>query len=198
MSSILVENDKVTFKNTTATSIQTSGFPTVGTILCWAGNDTQMLDTDYLICDGSEYNKTLYSELFTVIGNRYGGTDPTFKLPDFSNKMPAGSQYTTTMQLNELSGYSGGSVKLENNHFPHTHTVEEVLINYARHFNVATYNGGTTRSAGYSTGAFEQTSTNPINTVSTDKKDITTYDTQTGTLPPYTVFTFIIKAKSTH
>jgi len=196
MSSILVKNDEVKFTTSTSTTTQKTGFPTVGTILCWAGNNTDNLDDDYLVCEGGEFSPILYPELYNVIGYRYGqGTGTKFKVPDFKNKMPAGSQSTSTMKLDDLDGYSGGSFKMEKNHFPHSHDVETVNINYGVAFNVATWGGGTKRSTGQSTAKFSRDSTNPIKTVNTDKNYIEEYNTQTGTLPPYTLFTFIIKAK---
>ena len=191
MTSILIEKSSVTFTNNTTATVQRAGFPTVGTILCWAGNNMQNLDTDYLICEGGQYSKSIYPELFNVIGNRYGGTDPLFKVPDFRNKMPAGSQSANVMQLDGISGHNGGSVQLEAKHFPHTHTMSPVYINYATEFNVATWNGGTKRSVGFDTAQFLKDSTNPI----ADSATMATANVQTGTLPPYTIFTFIIKAK---
>jgi len=191
MTSILVEKSSVTFTNNNTTTVQRAGFPTVGTILCWAGNNMQNLDTDYLICEGGEYSKSIYPELFNVIGNRYGGTDPLFKVPDFRNKMPAGSQSANVMQLDGISGHNGGSVQLEAKHFPHTHTMEPVNINYATEFNVALLSERRYRSAGYETAQFSKDTTNPI----ADSVNMTAANVQTGTLPPYTIFTFIIKAK---
>ena len=191
MSSILIEKSSVTFTNSTTTTVQRAGFPTVGTILCWAGNNMQKLDNDYLICEGGEYSKAIYPELFNVIGNRYGGTDPLFKVPDFRNKMPAGSQSVNVMQLDGITGHNGGSVQLEAKHFPHTHTMDPVKINVATYFNVATWNGGNIRSVDYETAQFSKETTNPI----ADSANMATANVQTGTLPPYTIFTFIIKAK---
>ena len=35
-----------------------------------------------LICDGSALDKSVYPELYAVLGNRYGSTTTTFNLPD--------------------------------------------------------------------------------------------------------------------
>lgn len=192
MSSILIEKSSVTFTNNTTTTVQRAGFPTVGTILCWAGNNMQKLDNDYLICEGGEYSKSIYPELFNVIGNRYGGTDPLFKVPDFRNKMPAGSQSVNVMQLDGISGHNGGSVQLEAKHFPHTHTIAQVIVNSVNSVNIEVYgNNENTRSVEYSTAQFSKDTTNPI----ADSVNMATANVQTGTLPPYTIFTFIIKAK---
>lgn len=49
----------------------------------------------YLLCDGSEVEKTKYSLLFDVIGNTYNGALPlvgvgTFRLPDLRGRFPLG------------------------------------------------------------------------------------------------------------
>jgi microcystin-dependent protein len=49
--------------------------------------------TGYLICDGSEIDRTQYANLFDAIGTVYGpgnGTS-TFRIPDFRDKFPIGA-----------------------------------------------------------------------------------------------------------
>jgi hypothetical protein len=38
----------------------------------------------WLTADGHKYSKSAYPELYTVIGNRFGGDKTTFALPDMS------------------------------------------------------------------------------------------------------------------
>ncbi|QIG59354.1 tail collar family protein [Dishui Lake virophage 2] len=64
------------------------GFPIpVGTIFSYAGNtgDPSKFPKGYLICDGGEYDRVDYPELFRVIGTTYGSSDPSlFAVPDFT------------------------------------------------------------------------------------------------------------------
>lgn len=56
-----------------------------GTIISFAGN----VEIDgWCICDGRELSRTLYKNLFNVIGTTYGEGDgsTTFNLPNFINK----------------------------------------------------------------------------------------------------------------
>jgi microcystin-dependent protein len=65
------------------------GIP-IGTILPYAGN---IIPNGYLLCDGSEVERTRFPELFDVIGNIYGvpvvGVN-TFRLPDLRGRFPLG------------------------------------------------------------------------------------------------------------
>lgn len=47
---------------------------------------------NWLICDGSEVNRTTYSDLFKVIGTKYGEGDgsTTFNLPNLKGRVPVG------------------------------------------------------------------------------------------------------------
>jgi microcystin-dependent protein len=56
-----------------------------GMILPFAGNVEL---EGWSLCDGSELNRTEYSDLFSVIGTTYGSGDgeTTFNKPDFRNK----------------------------------------------------------------------------------------------------------------
>lgn len=64
----------------------------IGTILPFAG---EIVPTGYLLCDGSEKQRAIYPELFSVIGYTYGapaflqGT-ATFRLPDLRGRFPIG------------------------------------------------------------------------------------------------------------
>lgn len=188
MTSILVENDKVTFTDD-GLHIQSIGFPTVGTILSWAGNNLDHLDSRYRFCNGDPMTTTTYPELFAVLGYRYGGSGTTFNLPDYRNRIPAGAQLTNAMKLDGITGASGGSHKMEQYHFPHSHPIETVNVNYADSYDVEVHGGNNEkRSDSYSSKQFKKTSTTAI-----DPYNATETATQTGTLPPYTLVTMIIK-----
>lgn len=47
----------------------------------------------FLLCDGSEVSRSLYSDLFNVIGTRFGEGDgvSTFNLPDFRGRVAVGA-----------------------------------------------------------------------------------------------------------
>jgi microcystin-dependent protein len=64
----------------------------VGGILPYAG---VQVPYGYLLCDGSEVERTKFSDLFDIIGTTYNGTVPlvgvnTFRLPDLRGRFPLG------------------------------------------------------------------------------------------------------------
>lgn len=64
----------------------------IGTILPYTGANAPY---GYLFCDGSEVERTKYSDLYDVIGTIYNGTAPlvganTFRLPDLRGRFPLG------------------------------------------------------------------------------------------------------------
>lgn len=64
----------------------------VGVINPFAGND---IPFGWLLCDGREVSRFMYSDLFEVIGTIYGSGDgsTTFNLPDLRKKIPIGYSY---------------------------------------------------------------------------------------------------------
>ena len=62
----------------------------VGTIISYTSN---IVPTGFLICDGSEVSKNTYSDLYKVVGDKFGtATDTTkFKLPDLRDKFVQGA-----------------------------------------------------------------------------------------------------------
>jgi microcystin-dependent protein len=62
----------------------------IGAILPFAGATAPV---GYLLCDGSEVERTKYPDLYDIIGNTYGVTSigvGTFKLPDLRGRFPLG------------------------------------------------------------------------------------------------------------
>ena len=61
-----------------------SGGAKVGTIELYGGT---VAPNGWLFCDGGSISRTLYSDLFAVIGTNYGGGDgsTTFALPNYTN-----------------------------------------------------------------------------------------------------------------
>jgi microcystin-dependent protein len=89
----------------------------VGSIICFAGISSP---NGWLLCDGSEINRSTYSTLFSIIGTTYGSTSSnTFKLPNLNQKFPMGK--TGSNNLGDIGGST--SVTLTTNNLPpHNHT----------------------------------------------------------------------------
>ena len=76
-------------KETRNVFIADLGVP-VGAIMPFTGANAPV---GYLLCDGSEVERTKYPDLYDVIGNTYGSTVigvGTFKLPDLRGRFPLG------------------------------------------------------------------------------------------------------------
>jgi microcystin-dependent protein len=60
-----------------------------GEIVAYAG---PIAPAGWLLCDGSEVSRTVYDDLFAVVGVAYGGGDGanTFNLPNFVGRFPLG------------------------------------------------------------------------------------------------------------
>ena len=59
--------------------------PFIGEIMPWPG---KKVPKGWLLCDGRDYAVSAYQSLFTVIGNRYGGNNTTFNVPDLRGRTP--------------------------------------------------------------------------------------------------------------
>ncbi len=82
----------------------------VGSITAYAGGSEPY---GYLICDGSAFSPTMYPALFAVIGNTYGGTLTSPRLPNLQQRVPVGAGG------NYALGATGGKAE-------HTLTVNEM------------------------------------------------------------------------
>lgn len=90
----------------------------IGSILTYAGSTAPQ---GWLLCNGSEVNKTTYSRLFSVIGNNYGSpvNSNNFVLPNLEQRIPVGKSSSTTL------GTTGGSdnITLSTSQLPsHNHS----------------------------------------------------------------------------
>jgi hypothetical protein len=89
-----------------------------GVIMQYASNT---IPSGWLLCDGSSFTISQYPDLYAVITNTYGGTSPTFNVPNLSGRMTVGKG---SAPFNGL-GYLGGSstTTLNTNQLPpHEHT----------------------------------------------------------------------------
>src|SRR5262249_52748448 len=61
-----------------------------GVIQMWSGASAP--NSDWLVCDGAAYSRSVYSALFAVVGTTYGAGDgsTTFNVPDVRGRVAAG------------------------------------------------------------------------------------------------------------
>lgn len=90
----------------------------IGSIICYAGSTAP---DGWLFCDGSSLSKTVYADLYSVIGTTYGesGDHTSFYLPNLSQRLPLGKSVGSSL------GGTGGNqtITLSTNQLPaHTHT----------------------------------------------------------------------------
>jgi len=92
-----------------------------GIIQAYGGSSAP--NSDWLICDGSAISRTIYSDLFAVVGTLYGSGDgsTTFNIPDIRGRTPVG--YAASGGHTDVSGLgnSEGST-LANRRPKHPHT----------------------------------------------------------------------------
>lgn len=82
-----------------------NGLTPSGAIMQYAGTAAP---TGWLLCDGSNVNRSTYSDLFAVVGTTYGSGDgsTTFGLPNLKGRIPVGLDAAQT-EFNAL-GETGG------------------------------------------------------------------------------------------
>lgn len=111
----------------------------VGSLQAFAGASAP---TGWLLCDGSAVSRTVYPELFSVLGTTYGAGDgsTTFGLPDLRGRMPigAGNDGTAANNATRTRGDKGGDTRLQqHNHVyvaPHNNTVTTAYANSSNSF----------------------------------------------------------------
>ena len=79
----------------------------IGTMIPFTGN--RNLPAGYLLCDGSAVSRTMYEDLFEVIGTTYGDGDgvETFNLPDLGFVSNSSFSFETPVPVIYGSSYSG-------------------------------------------------------------------------------------------
>lgn len=106
----IAEKDTVTDGAVTWTirKIDSSDGVPLGAILPLAHNST--VPAGYLLCDGAAVSRTMYPDLFSVIGTTYGVGDgsTTFNLPSLTDKFIEGSLTAGTVKNAGLPNIKGG------------------------------------------------------------------------------------------
>lgn len=76
-----------------------------GAILLWPSTVTK-IPNGFLVCRGNMLSSAAYPELFSVIGNTYGGSASTFQLPNLQSVVPVGQDPNTPgfTRLGEVGG----------------------------------------------------------------------------------------------
>lgn len=149
----------------------------IGAIIPY-GNETA--PSNWLVCDGSAVSRTTYSDLFAVIGTKYGEGDgsTTFNLPNIKGKVTVGYDSSDT-DFNTI-GKTGGEKT-------HTITTQE-MAEHTHQFEYTTVMG----TAGYNTLRSDS------QVYSGNIQIGNTYSTGGGqahnNLQPYSVANYIIKA----
>lgn len=66
-----------------------SDFSPVGSIIAFPSLTPP---SKYVLCDGQSLSKTVYAELFAIIGNKYGSTSTHFNVPNLTDKFIYGQR----------------------------------------------------------------------------------------------------------
>jgi len=163
-----------------------------GAMIQWP---TSSAPTGFLLCDGANVSRTIYSALFAVIGTTFGSGDgtTTFTLPNFENRFPVGAG-----DLYSVGGTGGSKDAIVVSH-THTGTTNSSSItgSFPTSAGANSYSGVFTRGTGYSGNGGEPQTNYPVNMDASHTHGFTTDSTgESGTnknLPPYLSVYFIIK-----
>jgi microcystin-dependent protein len=130
-----------------------------------------------MLCDGSAISRTLYPDLFALLGTTWGAGDgsSTFNLPDFRGRFLLGAGLGTGLTNRPLAAIGDEEA--------HKLTVAEL----AAHFH--TYTGTWRAGTGLASGAYTL--------ASGENTSVTGGDTPHNTMPPFLVVTYIIKVSLT-
>lgn len=152
---------------------------------------TNEIPEGFLLCDGAEYSRTEYAELFDAIGTVYGDGDgnTTFNVPNLQTRVPVGAGENYDL------GKTGGEAE-------HTLTVEQMPSHYHEEkIGVYGYSGWPEKTAKRTTAALKYGSDNYFNTdKETNLTEVLSNATTTSTggnqphsiMQPYTVVNYII------
>lgn len=135
----LITNESTTQTEVSVSSILTDSIPT-GSISAFI---TDTAPKGWLLCDGTEYNKNDYPQLYNLIKNTFGGSTDTFIVPDLRGRTIIGYGEGFNI-LPKTFGSFGGEERhiLSVNEIPiHSHKGETDTIDDHSHF-------GSTNNAG--------------------------------------------------
>ncbi len=166
----------------------------IGGIVLWA-SDTP--PEGWLLCDGKQYERSLYAELFAVIGTAFGVIDNRqFSVPDLRGRLPLGqddmggtsANRVTAASADSIGGSAGAeSVTLATSEMPaHDHRVRSSegptlnKISLSDNTGFAGFNNG---DAGYTVGG------------NLDLVENTGGGSAKNVMNPYLTLNYIIKAK---
>lgn len=101
-----------------------------GIVMAWPDTEANIPANDFLYCDGDAVSRTTYSELFNVIGVKYGNGDgsTTFNLPDYRGEFLRGLDDTASNDPDAASrtdrgdGTTGDNVGTKQDHQLDSHT----------------------------------------------------------------------------
>lgn len=126
----------------TAITSKTSALNLAGCIIAFSCNDLNKLPPNSMHCNGDEVSRTIYSNLFNVIGNSWGHGDgsTTFNLPDGRSGTLKGignGILTDDDRENRFQAKTGGNAgdlvgsyqrhAIEGKSLNHSHTIEYIL-----------------------------------------------------------------------
>lgn len=89
----------------------------VGEIKAWGGN-TNAVPAGYLFCDGRVLSKTIYPDLFSVLGYNWGGSGDSFQIPDMRGRFLRGADAGSGRdpQPNRTVGSYQGDAVIQHTH----------------------------------------------------------------------------------
>lgn len=162
----------------------------VGTILSYSATTTPV---GFLVCDGSEVSKTIYADLFEIIGDTYGTTTDTskFKLPDLRDKFVQGADgnlgTTKDAGLPNITGQVGYLKAIDDGNYNESISLCGGCFKNSKNM--------TTTPPAQSVRNSTQDTTNRTGTIVFDaSKSNAIYGNSDTVQPPSVCLTFIIKA----
>ena len=179
-----------------SSGIGVTGQMPTGSVVSFAGSSAPV---SWLLCSGQTVSRTVYSNLFAIIGTTYGSGDgsTTFNVPDMRGRVPAGLDNMGGSSANRItSGNSGitgttlGAFGGDERTQSHTHTQASHSHAWSGYAAFVIYVGGSPANPG---GQFSQgtTYTYATNNASYGYTSYTggnaygTNDTQTPTINSY-------------